>query len=122
MISEIRAARDKIAAQYVLVQAELDKVDVRLQTVFANQMAIRSAGLVEKSVQLILAEYARRRSNEVLANFISKHVAWENSLNCEKIQKLLDRFDKDWWPKTFQATTEEGRLAVDSLKTIRDQL
>ena len=54
MIQEIRAARDKLTFQFNLILQEKDKVDLRLQAVFSNQMAIRSAGLVEKSVQLIL--------------------------------------------------------------------
>ncbi|WP_366933762.1 HEPN domain-containing protein [Devosia sp.] len=122
MIAEIRSARDRLDFQYKLVQGEFDKVDVRLQNVFSNQLALKSAGLVEKSVQYVLNEYARRRSNETIANFVLKQVSWENSLNCEKISKLLDRFDRGWWPEVESSTSEESRLAVDSLKTIRDQI
>lgn len=122
MLVEIRSARDRLSAQFALIEVEKDKVDVRLLALFSNQMAIRSAGLVEKSVQMILAEYARRRSNSEIARFVQRQAEWENSLNCDKIEKLLDRFNKDWWRSLVETTSEESRLAVDSLKNIRDQL
>jgi hypothetical protein len=122
MLVEIRSRRDRISSQFALIEAEKDKVDVRLLSLFANQMALRCAGLVEKSVQLILAEYARRRANPEIARFVQRQAEWENSLNCEKIEKLLDRFNKDWWRDIEASTTEESRLAIDSLKNIRDQL
>lgn len=122
MIQEIRSARDRITAQFAMIDAAPAEVDLRLVGLMANQMALRCAGLVEKSVQLIVAEYARRRSNETISRYVQKHVEWENSLNCEKIARLLEWFDSSWWAQIEASASEESRLAIDSLKTIRDQL
>jgi 2-hydroxy-3-keto-5-methylthiopentenyl-1-phosphate phosphatase len=39
-----------------------------------------------------------------------------------KIQKILDRFDKDWWKNLSRELSYEEKSAVDILKTIRDQV
>lgn len=122
MLADIRSARDKIEFQFNLIAQEEAQTDLRLLGLASNQMALRCAGLVERSVQLILAEYARLRSTPQIARFVQKHAEWENSLNCQKIEKLLGRFDEGWWPSILAGVDEEATLGLDSLKNIRDQL
>ncbi len=122
LLTEIRSQRDRIDFQFKLIEGQQDQIDIRLLGLAANQMALRCAGLVERSVQLILAEYARLRSTPEIARYVQRNAEWENSLNCEKIERLLERFDPKWWPSIKSKVNEEARSGVDSLKTIRDQL
>ena len=43
-------------------------------------------------------------------------------MNCDKIERVLHRFDKDWWPALELRTAAENMAAIDSLKTLRDQI
>lgn len=120
--SEIRSDRDRINNLFKSISIEQHKVDISLLSVFSSFMAIKAAGYVEKSVKEILSEYARRNTNKQILQYISSTVEYENSLNCEKIQKIFDRFEKSWWEKIDQKLDQSIREGVNSLKTIRDQI
>lgn len=104
------------------MESASNSVDIKLLSVFSNHLAIKSAGLIEKSLQYTLDEYCRRRSSAFIANFVRKMAERENSLNCEKIRNFLDRFDSSWWSEIQQDLDEPVFVAIDSLKTIRDQI
>jgi len=97
-------------------------VDITILGVFSNYLAIKSAGLVETTVISILSEYGRTHGNKRLEKFVQKTIERNNSLNCEKIKSILDQFDTSWWPEIVENTTQRSREAIDSLKTLRDQL
>lgn len=103
------------------IRANANTCPMNFQHVYANYAGLKAAGLVEFGVREILAEYGRRRGNDQLARYVRNVVEWENSLNCDKIEKLLGRFDITWWPSICGRTTAAQRAAVDSLKTLRDQ-
>lgn len=107
----------------VSAMAELvDSVSPVIQNAFSSQLIISGAGLIEKSVTYLLSEYGRRHGNPMLSRYVQKSVERNNSLNCEKICNLFNHFDSGWWPELYGVTTEEERLAVDSLKTLRDKI
>lgn len=97
-------------------------VDARIQNVFANHVVLAGAGYIEDGVLATLAEYGRNNGNPRIARFVEQAVSRNNSLNCEKIEKILNQFDKDWWPTIKNNTKPENISAVDSLKTLRDQI
>lgn len=97
-------------------------VDITLQTVFANHMVLAASGLIEQTVIGVLGEYGRRNGNLPLSRYLEKTAGRLNSLNCEKIENLLSHFDRSWWPRIVDETTLQDREAVNSLKTIRDQI
>lgn len=106
--------------------ADLDKgvidADLGLQHVFSSYLVLAGAGHIENSVIHILSEYGRTHGNSAVKRFIEKTIARNNSLNCEKIKIILDQFDVTWWSLLEAATLESEREAVDSLKTLRDQI
>jgi len=97
-------------------------VEPRIQNVFANHIVLAGAGFVEDSILATLSEYGNRHGDPKIARFIEKSVARNNSLNCEKIQQILNHFDKDWWPTIRGRTDIKNLSAIDSLKTLRDQI
>lgn len=105
-----------------LLDAAAPDVDIPILSVFSNQLAIRSAAMVEYSVIQILSEYGRLNGNQRIGRFVEKTVTRNNSLNCEKIKTILDNFDVSWWPKIQTTCPAQSLEAVDSLKTLRDQL
>ena len=122
MIQDVRAAKDRIVYLFDALDREKDRINLRIQGVFANHLALKAAGFVEKSVQLELADYARRHGNSQVSKYVLRTIEWENSLNCEKIEKILSQLDPTWWGKLADELSEENLSAMNSLKNIRDQL
>ncbi|MDO6458813.1 hypothetical protein Q4494_17155 [Celeribacter halophilus] len=112
----------QIDALLTTMDQTVGEVDLRIQNVFANHIALAGAGYIEEAVLATLSEYGRTHGNPRISRFIEKSVSRHNSLNCEKIEKILHQFDRDWWPKIKAQTSPENIAAVDSLKTLRDQI
>jgi hypothetical protein len=53
---------------------------------------------------------------------VESEIAYDNSLNCEKIKTYLNKFDPDWWPVLLGSFHEAETSAVDSLKALRDRI
>lgn len=99
-----------------------EEADPIVQNVFANHLVLAGAGLVEKSVIVILSEFSAKRGCPPLSSYVEQTVSYHNSLNCEKIEKILGGFDKNWWVSVVGLAPESSRAAVDSLKALRDQI
>lgn len=112
----------RIDSLLTTMDAVVSDVDSRIQNVFANHIVLLGAGYVEDAVLATLSEYGRVHGNPRIARFVEKAVSRNNSLNCEKIEKILHQFDKDWWPEIRVRTSPENTSAIDSLKTLRDQI
>lgn len=121
-VPEVEQNFQRITAIIKLMDVAMQDADIKLQTVFSSHLTTLASGHVEISVRAILSEYARIRSNDQLKKFVHKTVSWENSLNVEKIEKILDRFDSDWVKKLNTKISPEEREAVNSLKTLRDDI
>ncbi len=112
----------RIDSLLVMMDTAVSDVDPRIQNVFANHIILAGSGYVEIAVLATLSEYGRQHGNPRIARFVEKAIARNNSLNCEKIEKILHQFDKDWWPAIEARTAVENTSAIDSLKTLRDQI
>ena len=97
-------------------------VDDHIHPVFSKHIVLVGSGLIEKAVLFILGEYCKSRSNRKIQKFVLKSVKWENALNCNKIEKLLDRFDEKWWKKVESETASDVRQSIDSLIDVRNQI
>lgn len=100
----------------------VNDVDPLIQNVYSNHVVLLGAGLVEISVAAILSDYSAARGCLQLSRFVQHSVERNNSLNCEKISNILNRFDAMWWREILNGTTNQTREAVDSLKTLRDSI
>jgi RiboL-PSP-HEPN len=121
-VAEIEQNLQRITAIIQLMDKSLQDADIKLQTVFSSHLTTLASGHVEISVRAILSEYARIRSNDQLKKFVHKTISWENSLNIEKVERILDRFDSDWVKKLAAKISLEEKEAINSLKTLRDDI
>ena len=118
----LSAERDRISSLFSLCQNESQNVDIKSLSIFSQFMAVKSAGFVELTVQHTLSEYGRQRGNSEISRFVLTSAERLNSLNCVKIEAFLQRFDQDWWSEVCLKVSDEHLSAIDSLKTIRDQV
>ena len=119
---EISSEMQRIDRLVAVLEKTSQEVDPVIQNVFSNHIVLAGAGLIEKSIEAILYEYSGRRGSPPLRKYVKTTVGYNNSLNCEKIERILNSFEKDWWKNIKNTTTEQERAAVDSLKTLRDQV
>lgn len=118
----VSSNRARVESSIVLMESAIQNSDIRVQGVFSSHLVILASGHVEISVREIIGSYVKSRSNLLIANFSIKTLERENSLNSEKICKILDKFDKDWKGHLFNKLANSEKEAVDSLKTLRDQI
>ncbi|WP_282047307.1 HEPN domain-containing protein [Roseibium album] len=120
----LRTVKDgqRIDALITTMDEAVGDLDVRIQNVLANHVVLAASGYVEQAVVAILSEYGRQHGNQRISRFVEKMISRQNSLNCDKIEKILNHFDKSWWPKLENSTASANISAVDSLKTLRDQI
>ncbi|MBD0864325.1 MAG: hypothetical protein GDA36_01320 [Rhodobacteraceae bacterium] len=97
-------------------------VEPIIQSVYANHVVLAAAGYIEYATKEILYEYGRTNGNPKISRYISQTISWNNALNCEKIERILNQFDPCWWPKIKDATPTKSKESVDSLKSIRDKI
>lgn len=119
---EVNSEVDRIKALFTKFIELSKESELDIHPVYANYMVLKSAGFLEKSVHAILAEYGRRNANSEIKRFLVKTVERENSLNCEKLERIISKLDSGIWETIFANTDIESRSGVDGLKTIRDQI
>jgi RiboL-PSP-HEPN len=118
-VASNRSRIDSIIAQMDL---SIHSADMRIQNVFSSHLVILASGHIEISVREIVSSYVNRRTNPKINKFILKTLERENSLNCDKICKILDKFDPIWKDQLAISALASEKEAVDSLKTLRDQI
>lgn len=121
-LHKVYSERERIDDLIRELDSTLSGVDDRIQHVYANHIVIVAAGYVEKSPQRILSEYGRSHANSNISRYIGKSVSRYRSLNCEKIEEILNNFNKAWWPAIKNITDESDMECVNSIKGIRDQI
>ena len=100
-----------------------DGVDIaKMQTIAANYVAVAASGLLENGVQEILFEFAKRSSSPKLLKYVRDRLERNVTLNCDKIDSLLDRFDSKWKTDFRARTSHAQQEAINSLKTLRDDV
>ena len=117
---------DKIQClNVVLTDVENNAVGVdfaKMQTIAANYIAVAASGLFETGVQEIFYEFTRHRSNPQVLRFVRDRLKWNTTLDCNKIDTLLDRFDSNWKGEFREQTSAAQQAAIDSLQTLRNDV
>lgn len=96
--------------------------DIFMQAHHGRYLAILTAGYFEKAVQLAIIEFARTRSTKEIRRFVERQISWEGSINRAKWKSILERFDDGIFERIEGAVDDEAKNAVDSIKSLRDQL
>ena len=97
-------------------------IDSQIQGQLAKGLILMAAAYIEISLREVVGDYCRARSNPSIAKFVSDSVSWENSLDCRKIKRILDRLNEGIWADFELILGDQGVSAVDSLKTLRDSI
>lgn len=96
--------------------------DIYLQSHLARYLVIMTAGYFEQVVQASLTGFAQSRAHNQIVNYVDTTLSWEGSINRNKLERILGRFDKTWFSAVEARAQDPQKRAVDSVKDLRDQL
>lgn len=117
--AQILALETKLSYSVAKFDAQ---TDVYLQSHLARYLIIVTAGYFEQAVQSSLTNFTRPRAQIQIANYVDTTLAWEGSINRNKLERILARFDRTWFLNLEARALDAEKQAVDSVKDLRDQL
>ena len=95
--------------------------DMELRSDFARYLCILVSGLVEQSVNDILAEYARGKSAPAIAEYVASTTERRN-LNASRLLELVGSFSNEWRSELESYMVGERKDALDSVVKNRNEL
>jgi hypothetical protein len=95
-------------------------VDDEILSHLAKYLCVIVCGFVEVSIRAIYSEYANRKAEKNVANFISNSLKKFQSPNMEKVLKLTGAFDPDWRDNLKKLVEGEIKDSIDSLGSNRN--
>ena len=116
--------------EIIRYQQRLDKLfdkikdiqDIELQSHWARYLCILVSGYIETSIRSIYIEYARKRADSNIADFVSNTLKDFRSPNMNKILELVHDFNPQWEVELKNFTDGELKDSVDSIVANRHNL
>jgi RiboL-PSP-HEPN len=97
--------------------------DPQIGTLVHRYLCILFSSNIDKSIQLILTEYARLRGNAALRRFVSKKFERGTNYQTEKIIQTLGTFDPDWGYRFSEhASKTDLKEKLDALYGLRNSI
>lgn len=97
--------------------------DPQLTTLLHRYLCILLSANIDKSIQLILTEFARTHGSTEMQRFVSKKHQRGTNYNSERVVQTLNSFDIEWGSR-FSRETESTQLKdqLDSLYGLRNSI
>ena len=97
--------------------------DPQIATLLHRYMCILISANIDKSIQLILAEYARTRATPEMMRYVSKQHGRGRNFNTEAIISTLSQFDPAWGHRfSEEAVRTDLKERLDSIAGIRNSI
>ena len=96
--------------------------DIVVQSQLARYLCILTLGLVEQSMQTFGSQYAEHHSRVEVSAYVSQAVSYVQNPNFERVRQFCAAFD-DKWREQFEArVSEDQKVALNSVWSIRNTL
>lgn len=89
--------------------------DEELKSHLVKYLCVLSNGHIENSIRYIYNQYAEKRSNENIANYINSNLRYFQNAKTEKILTLISTFSKDWRDEMDKFITDEMKDSIDGI-------
>ena len=99
-----------------------DIQDIELQSHWARYLCILVSGYIETSIRSIYSDYAKKKANPNVSNFVSNTLKDFRSPNMNKILELVHDFNPQWEAELKNFTDGELKDSVDSIVINRHHL
>ena len=103
-------------------KAKLLPSDFEILAHFAKYLCVLTCGLLETAVHDIYRDYARKRTNPEIANYVSAQLGRFQSPLMENIITLTQQFSENWATTLQNATNGELKDAVNSIVKNRHRI
>jgi hypothetical protein len=118
----IHSAVERVKRIRTLAPSNIGESNIQEQSFFAQYYCILLCGLLEVSIRILIGDFAQKHSRPEIRRFITSRLERFSNVRSEGIKDLLVEFSSKW-ALSFEAFTE-GQIgsALDSLKSIRNQV
>ena len=90
--------------------------DATLLSHWAKYSCVLSAGYIEESIRTIITDHIRSNANHSIQNYVFSQVKDFTNAKPEKIARLLNSFNEDWYRKFCDHDrSEKIRVSVGSI-------
>jgi hypothetical protein len=105
------------------MQPIVPAIDPQLATLRHRYMCLLISANIDKSVHLILTEYARRHGSTQLKQYVSKKYARGTNYNASRLIDALSLFDPEWGHLLDAAlTSSDLKEKLDSIYGVRNSV
>ena len=115
---------DRIKRQLDSTFARINTIDVgelELRSDFSRYLCVLVSGYIEKSVQELAHQLARRSSATPVARYVGEQISWFQNARADKLLNLVGSFDPDW-RDTLERDFGDELAAVNSIVGNRHQI
>ena len=121
-MKNLEISRRKQALDHLYSQISRLKEDPELQAHWARYLCVLTSGFMEQSIRVIFADYARRQAGPHVGNYVSDQLRAFQNAKMEKILNLVRQFNPTWEEEVRSATSDDVRVAIDSIVARRHEI
>lgn len=112
MSKDLQRQRQRLESLFEKIS---DIEDFELKAEWAKYLCVRTSGLIEEAVRIVLEDYSEERSEARVSNYVSKELEYFSNPKTGKIVALLRNFDRDWGQMLEDEMEGELKEAVNSI-------
>jgi hypothetical protein len=98
------------------------KGDEEISSLLSKHLCILVSGYLENSIRDIIYDYAKTKSHQNIANFVSVKLKRIGNPKIEAILQLVGSFNSDWRDTVEKQLDDELKEAVNSIVRNRNQI
>jgi hypothetical protein len=117
-VKRTASLKDQLDATFGRIAA-IDHSEFELRADFARYLCVLVNGYLEQSIRNACAEYAKRRAQPSVANFVVKATSRLSSLKASSLKEQLLAFDASWQDELDALIVDEVKDAIDSVVSLR---
>lgn len=96
--------------------------DDEVKAHLSRYLCIRTSGIVESSIKLIIRGYLIKKCPSTVESFVNSHVSSINNVESDKISKLLAKFSTEWKAEFEEKIDGQLGTSLNSVVGLRHSL
>ena len=97
-------------------------VEIEMQSHWSRYLCVLVSGYIEKAFRIIVEDHVKKRAPKEISDYISTDMGNKNTINIEKIRRVLDQFRKNLSTELDLLLTPQEILAINSVVVNRNSI
>lgn len=108
----------------LVLAAQVRSLDPEVAAYYCKLACVMVCGTIERSVEILITDRVGSRSTPQVKSFLRAFFQRGTNYDCEQIQSLLYRFDRDWGSafREFVDTNDRIKTAISSCYSVRNSI